>query len=286
MQAAIDTAVQAAVARLIPATNNVQGQDYMVEEEVGSEDSDQGELGHRRATSSSSPWSPVLANVAQEPVTQTGLDLIAKLAVPLPLPQVRLAHQHLTRYTGVPESRSTPDNKLWEVQLKLEDAMHALVGSCEQANQDLVLKAAAFVRSAFQDVQEQRRWALARGQAWKLEKRPDATTATLLTKAEEDKIRQGRRPREPQRQAPPQQASFRPPFARAVCHGGEEKGKAAEVAGKHQPKSSTHRSDGAEERGPPQTPLPASPSLLGALESNAALHHLPPYHTVRCALQH
>ena len=71
--------------------------------------------------------------------------------------------------------RSVPDNKLWEVQLKLEDAMHALAGSCKQANQDLVLRAAAFVRSAFQDVQEQRRWGITRGQAWKLEKRPDAT---------------------------------------------------------------------------------------------------------------
>ena len=140
---------------------------------------------------------------------------------------MRNAANNTTRYHGVPETpsslrKSVPDLKLHEIQQKLELAMHCMVGSCEQANQDLLLRAAAFVRSAYQDVQEQRRWNLARGQAWKLDKRPDAQTATLLTKQEEDKLRLGRRPRDTRR---PQQNTQPPHRTQFRSKSGKGKGK-------------------------------------------------------------
>ena len=147
-----------------------------------------GELG------AANPWHTVLRPATQEPVTEQAINLISMLQAPPPLAQVHQTARTLERYNGVPTTpaarrRNVPDKKLWDIQNKLENAMHAFVASCEQGKQAHMMKAIAFIRSAFQDVHEQRRHNLAKSQAWQLDKRPDDTQPTLLTKDEENEIR-------------------------------------------------------------------------------------------------
>ena len=96
-------------------------------------------------------------------------------------------------YAKIPEtpsSRKHPiDQKLQIPQKKMEIAMHKLVLSLDTNDTREVQTAAAFIRSAWEDLQQQRRELVAGRNKNKLDRRPDDTKARLLTPEEEAKVR-------------------------------------------------------------------------------------------------
>lgn len=93
-----------------------------------------------------------------------------------------------------PARRNRVDSNLTMVQRKLEHAMNAMVHSQETNSREQLGQAAAWVRSAWEDILQQRRHLLAGKQSFKLDKRTDDTRTRLLNKEEEDKINKARRP--------------------------------------------------------------------------------------------
>ena len=94
------------------------------------------------------------------------------------------------KYQGIPQTppprKHGLDSHLTIVQNKLELAMQALVTSQEANAREPVAQAAAWVRSAWEDIQQQRRHILQR-QA--LDRWADNPTTTLLSQAEEKDVR-------------------------------------------------------------------------------------------------
>ena len=120
------------------------------------------------------------------------------LREPPPLDKLRSAEKSQKKYMHVPQTppprKHRLDTNLTIPQTKLEHAMHALVHNQETNEREAVATAAALVRSAWEDLQQQRRHILAGKQAFKLDKRTDDTRPRLLSKEEEQKINRGRKP--------------------------------------------------------------------------------------------
>lgn len=147
-------------------------------------------------------WLDILPQNKKAPEKEAAVALVALVGPPPPLDALKLAGENQIKYQGVPVTpparRHRMDTNFMLLQQKMENAMHALVGSQETENRQQVAEAAAWVRSAWQDIHEHRRRMLAGRQSWKLEKRPDDTRTRLLTKEEEEKIAKGKRPQQPQ----------------------------------------------------------------------------------------
>jgi len=144
-------------------------------------------------------WDLVLKSsklIAQAPDSTS---LIAMLAEPPPLEKLKGAEQDARHFQGVPETpgprRHKVDYGLWQAQHKMEEAMHSVVAHLEGGDQKHLGLAAAWLRSAWQDLHEQRRALLA---GWKvrnlLDKRPDDVRARLLTAQEEENVSKSRKP--------------------------------------------------------------------------------------------
>ena len=169
-------------------------------------------------------WSLYLTGAKIQPGTVAGSALSDLFGKPPALGLVQHTKGKISLYEGVP---STPparhqnyrDRQLVAVQQKLESAMHLLVAAIEKPDHqvDFLHTVGAFVRSAFEDVQQQRRGAIAGARRNKLEPRPDDDSARLFSR-EEDKMlatqygkRNGnggkRKPRQQQQQQQQQQQS-------------------------------------------------------------------------------
>ena len=112
------------------------------------------------------------------------LDLVAK--------QVR----DQVQYKGVPQTpvarEQRVDQRLFSIQKKIEIAMHEMVQQQEVQDPRSLEIIAAMLRSAWEDVQQQRRTLMAGRQAPKLDTREDDNRARLLSKEEEEKVAKGR----------------------------------------------------------------------------------------------
>lgn len=100
------------------------------------------------------------------------------------------------QYKGVPQTPTARqhkiDQKLCQTQKKLELAMHLMVHQQETQNPHCQEVLAAAIRSAWEDLLQQRRTLMAGRQASKLEAREDDNRARLLSKEEEEKVEKAR----------------------------------------------------------------------------------------------
>ena len=157
-------------------------------------------------------WSTVLGCRHAQPSSDNGKRLAQMLATAPELQQLKTKASTVQLYSGVPETppprRNKVDTQLYNAQKKVETAMHLLVNFMDSGDLAQIGTTSAFLRSAHQDLQEQRRNYLAGRQSWKLDPRSDDAKPKLLTSEEEKKIRtpqEGRRPQQRSNQpfAPP-----------------------------------------------------------------------------------
>lgn len=144
-----------------------------------------------------SNWESVLGGDRREPSQALAKDLVNLLENPPPLNLLKSDSINITPYTKIPSTPSSRkhilDQKMYIPQKKMEQAMHHLVHSLETQDPQGTQVAAAYVRSAWEDLHQARRDLLAGRQKYKLEKREDDNRARLLTKEEEAKIQQAPR---------------------------------------------------------------------------------------------
>jgi hypothetical protein len=82
------------------------------------------------------------------------------------------------------------DHGYYTPQKKIEASMHLMVHFLEHRQDSTLAEAAALQRSAWEDLQQNRRSLLAGKQSFKLQPRSDATRPKLLTEEEQKKIYQ------------------------------------------------------------------------------------------------
>jgi hypothetical protein len=187
-------------------------------------------------------WAEVITKPRTDPSTPEGTRLAKLFGSPPPLQDLKHLEGGITRYSGVPETppprRHKVDNQLTTVQRKLEAAMHLMVHYFESKDKGALAASGAYLRSASEDVLQQRRTFMAGRQAWKLPRRADDNRPTLLTEDEEKKLKPDRQPRTEYRFRPPQQQvgassssrweprwESRPPFRTPSRGKGKGKGK-------------------------------------------------------------
>ena len=139
-------------------------------------------------------WEDVVPAPERAP-TGAATALVSRLGFPPPLDTIRTFIKEITPYLGVPKTppaRKEPqDRALHGLQQKIEAVMQLLVETAETSGitDGPLIACAAVARSVWEDSNEIRRRNLARGQAFKLDTREDATTIRLLSDAEEKAIR-------------------------------------------------------------------------------------------------
>ena len=131
---------------------------------------------------------------ATKAVTQPGASAMAAL-IPEPPSLEMLRHnaQNITKYQGVPPTpaprKNRMDAKLYQPQLKLENALHCLIHYMETRQEVALGQVAAWTRSAYEDIHQTRRGWYAGRQAYKLDPRQDDDRPKLLSQEEQAKIR-------------------------------------------------------------------------------------------------
>ena len=142
-------------------------------------------------------WLGVLAPTRVAPQVSDAVCLANLLVDPPPLDRLKPVETN-RMYEKVPETppprKNRVDQNLFVAQRKLEQCMHLLVHYCESGDRKSMVEGAAFCRSAWEDLQQQRRGLLAGKQSFRLEPRVDNTKARLLTKEEEAKLVRTPRP--------------------------------------------------------------------------------------------
>ena len=153
-----------------------------------------GRSSNRDVYLSVSNWESVLGGDRRDPTQTLSKDLVNLLEKPPPLNLLKSDSINITPHTKIPITPSSRkhilDQKMYIPQKKLEQAMHHLAHSLETQDPQGTQVAAAYVRSAWEDLHQSRRDLLAGRQKYKLEKREDDNRARLLTKEEEAKIQQ------------------------------------------------------------------------------------------------
>ena len=129
-------------------------------------------------------------------MTETGVGLCSLLPAPPPLEQLRLSEKDCPSFskvpkTPVPRKQNQTDINLFQVQKKVEGAMNMLVHCAESGDQRSLHVQAAMLRSAWEDLLQMRRSALAGRQFRKLDPRLDDTRPKLLSKEEEGQPSKG-----------------------------------------------------------------------------------------------
>ena len=144
--------------------------------------------------SSLTAWEDVLPQVRRLPSPGAGEALVARLQHAPSLELVRAMQKDLPGIQGIPETvpprKFYKDRVLWQMQAKQEHIMILLCQAVEQSPvfDGPLLSAAALVRSTFEDLKDLRRKEFAGREAYKLDKREDASSLRLLSPAEEKLI--------------------------------------------------------------------------------------------------
>lgn len=183
-QAELVAAVTAEVLKLLPTLQASHQNTAPVDAQMGGE-SDQSE--------SDVDWEDVLGNQQAVATTATAKKFVGMLTNPPDLQSLKKIMGQVPLYQGVPETpgprRNKVDSQLWSAQRKVELAMHLLTHYVEGGDMTTIGSTAAFMRSAWQDLHENRRHYLAGRQSWKLDPRVDDKKPKLLSVEEEKKLR-------------------------------------------------------------------------------------------------
>ena len=141
-------------------------------------------------------WVNHLKGAQAKPTTPGATSLASLLAIPPPLDLIAKQVREATQYQGVPQTPAARqhrvDQKLFQTQKKLEMLMHCMVHEEEKRDHSEAEVIAALARSAWEDLQQQRRSLIAGRQMSKLDIREDDSRARLLSKEEEEKVAKGR----------------------------------------------------------------------------------------------
>jgi hypothetical protein len=162
--------------------------------------SETGDLAEETAEDQTEPsCKEIIHRNAVAPNTAEAQRFLQLLSKPPPLQDMKMQAQSVVVYSGVPETpaprRNKVDLSLYTVQHKLEVAMHLLTQSMDTSQVISMVQAAAWIRSGWEDLQQQRRSYMAGRQAWKLDQRSDDQKAKLLSPEEEKKIKVPSRPK-------------------------------------------------------------------------------------------
>ena len=137
-------------------------------------------------------WADIIRPAAVEAQSPSAQAFLRLLATPPPMAQLRSSQAEVVHYVGVPETptarRNKIDQQLQGAQAKFEMVLHLLAHHMETTNPAALGGAAAFARSGWEDLQQQRRAYLAGRQAYKLDPRPDYQRARLLKPEESRKL--------------------------------------------------------------------------------------------------
>ena len=139
-------------------------------------------------------WEDIVQAPERAP-TGAAAALVSRLGFPPPLDTIKAFIKEITPFHGVPKTpparRDNQDRALQGLQQKVESVMQLLVETAEVSGitDGPLVASAAVTRSVWEDVNEMRQRNLARGQAFKLDTREDATAIRLLSDAEEKAIR-------------------------------------------------------------------------------------------------
>ena len=137
-------------------------------------------------------WSDILRQKRRQATGEEAAKFARLLETAPDLQALKDSRGDVALYMGVPEApgprRNRVDGQLFQAQVKVELGLHLMTHYLETGNKAALGGAAAWQRSAWQDLQEQRRQFLAGREAWKLERRKDDKTVKLLTDEEDKKI--------------------------------------------------------------------------------------------------
>ena len=120
-------------------------------------------------------WSDILRQKRRQAAGEDAAKFAKLLETAPDLPALQDSRGDVALYFGVPEApgprRNRVDGQLFQAQVKVELGLHLMTHYLETVNKAALGGAAAWQRSASQDLQEQRRQFLAGREAWKLERR-------------------------------------------------------------------------------------------------------------------
>ena len=137
-------------------------------------------------------WAAILRPTSIEASKPNAQYLCQVLSAPPPLDTLRASEKCMVNYKHVPQTpaprKNRIDTNLHNPQRKLEHAMNMMVHQLETDDKEALGISAAWVRSAWEDLNQQRRFLLAGKQSFKLDHRANDTRPRLLTKEEEQKI--------------------------------------------------------------------------------------------------
>ena len=141
-------------------------------------------------------WTSVLGVPRASPTRADAMTLCQLFSSPPPLGMVKNALSDATKFEGVPPTPPPRANKLdkqlWTTQQKMETAMNLMVAQLETGDASRMATAGAMIRSAWEDLNENRRRLMAGRQSYALEARKDMDQTRLLTKEEAEKVRKAR----------------------------------------------------------------------------------------------
>lgn len=144
-------------------------------------------------------WGRILMPTTVEPTQPSAQFLCQVLSSPPPIDKLKASEKVMPCYANIPLTppprKNRIDTQLYTGQKKLEHAMHMITHHLETGDQEAIGIGAAWIRSAWEDMHQQRRTLMAGKQAFKLDPRADDTRPRLLTKEEEQKIQRQRRPK-------------------------------------------------------------------------------------------
>ena len=159
-------------------------------------DDEDEEMGSQVDNEHQTQWQQFFTPTHQEPSTLEGHTVCTLLAQPPPLQDLRNSQAKVVLYKGVPvtpaPTKQFNDKKQFDIQVKLEANMHLIIAALENDDKSKLVEAAAWSRSAWEDVLQSRRKQFAGRQSWKLDSRMDDDRAKLVTAEEEKKLRAGK----------------------------------------------------------------------------------------------
>ena len=139
------------------------------------------------------PWSSFLHTTEVEATVPTAIELVKLFKEPPNLVALNNTIEEIPDYKGIiptPPARPVPGDKaLHDLQEKLRATMALFVEAEESSDRSAMYSAAAFLRSAHEDVRQLRRRAVAGKKAHQLDARVDADHNSLFSKSEEEKLK-------------------------------------------------------------------------------------------------
>jgi hypothetical protein len=138
-------------------------------------------------------WTDLLPTTTVKATKEDAKGLCALLSRPPPWKMLKSTELENFNFSGIPTTppprKNKKDGTMYTAQRKMENALQFLAHYLETGEKQSIGVGAAWCRSAWEDLQQQRRGVLSVTQGCKWETRHDDHRARLLTRDEEQRIR-------------------------------------------------------------------------------------------------